>query len=174
MTNSLHPPSNNRALVLKAVAFVVLVAGTVGFAIPAALLWWDDGHFTIGLGRANVVGLVPLLAGAAIYLSGVVQLTMWGKGIPAPVAPTSSLVTSGLYGFVRNPMYLAAILFLSGEAILMSSGILTIYTVLLGAAYYFGVIWLEEPALVRRFGRSYENYCARVPRWVPSLSRIQI
>jgi protein-S-isoprenylcysteine O-methyltransferase Ste14 len=154
---------------IRSVAFVVVVAGTVGIAIPWGLVAWADGRLALGLGKARLVALAPTIAGVAVYLASAVHLTVRGNGIPAPVDPTRNLVVSGPYGLVRNPMYVAGSLFFCGLAVLADSGVLLLYALLALVVYYPVLVRLEERALRHRFGRAYDAYCARVPRWLPSL-----
>jgi protein-S-isoprenylcysteine O-methyltransferase Ste14 len=151
----------------KLLAFLLFYVGTVTLVVPTFLLWWADGRWSLGLRQVRYVGLLPLIGGIVLYLLCSIQLVVRGKGTPAPLEATSRLIESGPYAMVRNPMYLAAALFFLGQAILMDSGILLIYSSLMIFAYHLGVIWLEEPALARRFGARYAAYCARVPRWLP-------
>jgi protein-S-isoprenylcysteine O-methyltransferase Ste14 len=68
---------------------------------------------------------------------------------------------------MRNPMYVAVLLVVIGEAILFRSLLLAGYALLLGAAFHAFVVFVEEPQLARRFGASYETYVHTVPRWLP-------
>jgi protein-S-isoprenylcysteine O-methyltransferase Ste14 len=150
---------------LKLTVFILLYVPTVAIAIPALLLWCSDGRFGLGLGHAKYLGLLPVSIGIALYLFCSFILLVQGMGTAAP--STRSLVVAGPYSRVRNPMYLAAIFFFWGEAIFMDSELLICFTLMMMLIYYVGVIWLEEPALLRRFGTSYIAYCERVPRWLP-------
>jgi protein-S-isoprenylcysteine O-methyltransferase Ste14 len=77
------------------------------------------------------------------------------------------LVARGLYGFVRNPMYVGVLLAMDGQALLFGSLATLWYA--LGAALFFHlfVVCYEEPTLRRQFGESYTEYCQSVPRWIP-------
>lgn len=161
--------ASSRSRALRSTAFVVLVAGGVGVAIPTLLLYLADGRLALGLGKARLLGLIPILAGAAVYLACVVQLTVRGIGIPAPMEPTRVLVVSGPYALVRNPMYVAASLFFAGIAVLADSAILLFYGLIVISIYYPWLVCLEERALAQRFGAAYTDYCGRVPRWLPTL-----
>jgi protein-S-isoprenylcysteine O-methyltransferase Ste14 len=68
-------------------------------------------------------------------------------------------------------MYLAAAVFLFGEAAASSRGILFAYAAAVTACYHPAVIFIEEPALRRRFGDDFDRYCAQVPRWLPRVSQ---
>jgi protein-S-isoprenylcysteine O-methyltransferase Ste14 len=156
---------------LKLLLFLLFFVGSIAIGIPILLLWWADGRLALGLGTLRYGGLMLMAAAIMLYLVCSIQLLIQGQGTPAPLEPTRLLIETGPYALVRNPMYLSAILFFSGQAILMDSGILALYSLLMLLIYYFAVIWLEEPALTRRFGALYTAYCTRVPRWLPSVVR---
>ena len=80
------------------------------------------------------------------------------------------LVRAGPYQWVRNPMYIAGFLMISGEAILFHSLLLVGYMLLIGVVVHLFVVLYEEPSLRRRFGESYETYLRTVPRWLPRFS----
>ncbi len=78
------------------------------------------------------------------------------------------LVATGPFSYVRNPLYLGNILLWTGFAI--SAGLLwlaPVIVVLLALEYHAIVCW-EEGLLAERIGEPYRQYCARVPRWLPS------
>jgi protein-S-isoprenylcysteine O-methyltransferase Ste14 len=77
------------------------------------------------------------------------------------------LVDHGLYRHVRNPMYVSVASILIGEALCLRSVALAIYGAVLMVGIHLLVVWYEEPILRQRFGASYEEYCHRVPRWIP-------
>ena len=101
--------------------------------------------------------------------SAFVRFVVEGAGTPAPVAPTERLVVGGLYRYVRNPMYLAVLAAILGQAMLLARPVLVTYGVLAGAAMVAFVLWYEQPALARRFGAQYAAYRAAVPGWWPRL-----
>ena len=76
-----------------------------------------------------------------------------GLGTPAPVAPTETLVVGGLYRYVRNPMYLAVLATIVGQALLLGQPILLGYAFVVWIAFASFVRFYEEPHLTRRFGR---------------------
>jgi len=88
-------------------------------------------------------------------------------GTPVPTsAPTSALVTTGVHGLSRNPIYLGFVLFHLGLAVLLNSWGLLATLVPSLLILRFGVIAREEAYLSRKFGSAYEEYRARVPRWL--------
>jgi len=76
---------------------------------------------------------------------------------------------AGPYRYVRNPMYVGACLALAGGALVYRSWALLAYAALFLIATHLFVVWYEEPNLSRLFGVDYENYRARVQRWLPRL-----
>jgi protein-S-isoprenylcysteine O-methyltransferase Ste14 len=93
-----------------------------------------------------------------------------GVGTPAPIAPTKHLVVTGAYRYVRNPIYLAVLSIIFGQALLFADVGVALYGVgvfLLVATF---VRLYEEPTLRETYGAEYERYCAQVPPWIPSTS----
>ena len=88
---------------------------------------------------------------------------------PAPIAPTRNLVVTGLYRYVRNPIYVAVVAIILGQAVLMGDWRLIVYGALLWLFFHVFVVAYEEPTLERTFGREYEAFRAAVPRWIPRM-----
>lgn len=85
------------------------------------------------------------------------------------MAPTERLVVGGLYGYVRNPMYVAVAAIICGQALLLGRPGLYAYAACFGVAVWCFVHWYEEPVLATRFGPQYEAYRRAVPGWRPRL-----
>jgi len=117
------------------------------------------------------LGYAVAAIGAAVYVVCAREFATRGRGTPAPYDPPRKLVASGLYRWVRNPMYVGMFTILAGEALLFGSRSLAIYTVLLALGFHVRVALFEERALGRDFGDSYARYRATVPRWIPRLPR---
>jgi protein-S-isoprenylcysteine O-methyltransferase Ste14 len=94
-----------------------------------------------------------------------------GVGTPAPPAPTEQLVIRGLYRCVRNPMYLAVLAGILGQALIPGRPVLVAYAAVVAVVVASFVRWYEEPALTRRYGAQYLDYRARVPGWLPGPAR---
>lgn len=86
---------------------------------------------------------------------------------PEIVAPTRILVVSGFYRFVRNPMYVAVMALIVGQAILFASWGVALYGAIVAAAFDTFVRLYEEPTLRQAYGEQYAAYCAATPRWIP-------
>jgi len=78
-------------------------------------------------------------------------------------------VVRGLYRSVRNPMYLAVLAVITGQALLLSRPVLLGYATMAGAAFIAFVYGYEQPTLARRYGAQYEAYRRAVPGWWPRL-----
>ncbi len=92
-----------------------------------------------------------------------------GAGTPAPVAPTERLVIGGLYRYVRNPMHLAVLAGIAGQAVVLGSPELCGYDAAVAVAVASFVRFYEEPALARQLGTAYNAYRRAVPGWRPRL-----
>ena len=68
---------------------------------------------------------------------------------------------------MRNPIYLAALLVVLGEAWLFSSPLLLAYAAAMAFCFHLFVTGYEERTLARRFGPAYLEYRHAVPRWIP-------
>ncbi|HEY3140422.1 MAG TPA: isoprenylcysteine carboxylmethyltransferase family protein, partial [Acidimicrobiales bacterium] len=103
----------------------------------------------------------------AVLLHAFVRFVVEGVGTPAPVAPTEHLVVGGLYRYVRNPMYLAVLAAILGQALVLGRLVLVPYAAVVAAAFVAFVRGYEEPTLAWQFGDRYQAYRAAVPGWWP-------
>ena len=92
---------------------------------------------------------------------------MEGLGTPVPAAPPERLVVGGLFRYVRNPMYVAILSVILGQALLLGRVGVLLYAAVMWVVVAAWVRWREEPVLVRRFGADYETYRRAVPGWWP-------
>jgi protein-S-isoprenylcysteine O-methyltransferase Ste14 len=150
---------------LGSIVFFMLAPGVVAGVIPWWLTGWEVRDFWPVAVR--VVGTALIAAGAVVLAQAFVRFVREGLGTPAPVAPTETLVVGGLYRHVRNPMYLAVLAAILGQALLLGQPVLFAYAFLVWLAFASFVHFYEEPHLTERFGESYRAYRAAVPRWVP-------
>ena len=115
----------------------------------------------------RVVGVLLILLGIPVLLDSFARFAIQGLGTPAPVFPMRHLVVRGLYRYVRNPMYIALLLVVTGQALLFGSLHLLEYAAFLWLCTHLFVIGYEEPKLRATFGNEYKAFCAHVPRWIP-------
>lgn len=92
------------------------------------------------------------------------------RGTPAPAAPTETLVVTGVYRFVRNPMYLSVLSIILGQALLFGSWSLVLYAAAVLLAVVTFVKGYEEPTLTSTYGGQYLDYRRNVPGWWPRLT----
>ena len=156
---------------LGSLAFLVLAPGIVAGLIPWLLTGWRPLPPADGLGALRWAGLILLAAGLAVVLEAFARFAWVGLGTPAPVAPTRTLVVSGFYRFVRNPMYVAVSALIFGQAVLFASWGVALYGVVIAVAFHTFVLLYEEPTLHQVYGEAYDAYCAATPRWIPRLRR---
>jgi len=152
----------------SALFFLVAPGTTVGL-IPWLLTRWQVREPLPYWAPMRVLGGILLAAGLIALVGAFVRFVVEGFGTPAPVAAPERLVVGGVYRYVRNPMYVAVLAAIVGQALLLGQLGLLLYPAafwLIAAAF---VRWYEEPALTRRFGADYEAYRRAVPGWLPRL-----
>ena len=154
-------------LFLETIVFSVIVPGAVVLWIPRDVLGiWGQTSPTSWSVR-HVAAVVPLTFGLGVYLRCLWDFAARGRGIPAPIDHPKQLVVTGLYQYVRNPMYVGVMLFLLGEALFFGSPRFLLYAIAWLAFVHVNVLLYEEPNLRRKFGSSYEQYTSAVHRWIP-------
>jgi protein-S-isoprenylcysteine O-methyltransferase Ste14 len=156
---------------LGSLAFLVLAPGVVAGLIPWLITGWRRLPPSDLPGVLRWTGLIVIAAGLVVVLEAFARFAWEGLGTPAPVAPTRTLVVSGFYRFVRNPMYVAVTALIFGQAVLFASWGVAIYGVIIAAAFDTFVRLYEEPTLGRAYGEEYAAYCAATPRWIPRFRR---
>jgi protein-S-isoprenylcysteine O-methyltransferase Ste14 len=149
--------------------FFLLAPGVVVGLIPWLLTRWQARDPVPYWAPMRVLGAILLVAGLMVLIRAFVRFVMEGLGTPAPIAAPDRLVVGGVYRYVRNPMYVAVVATIVGQALLFGQ---------LGLLIYAAAVWLlvaafvhlyEEPTLTRRFGADYEAYRRAVPAWWPRL-----
>jgi protein-S-isoprenylcysteine O-methyltransferase Ste14 len=145
----------------RALFAFVACPGTVALALPLA---WLAHESRLQLSWPPGLGL--LAVGTMGLLWCVRDFYVAGKGTLAPWSPPLHLVVVGLYGYSRNPMYVAVTLMLLGWALSFGSAGLLVYTAIVVTAFHLRVVLGEERWLARTFGEQWRQYAGRVPRWL--------
>ncbi|MBA3657717.1 MAG: isoprenylcysteine carboxylmethyltransferase family protein [Gemmatimonadaceae bacterium] len=109
---------------------------------------------------------IPLTIGALILLWCVRDFYVKGKGTLGPWDPPAHLVSTGLYKYSRNPMYIAVTLLLIGWAMGFRSQTLWVYAGVMAMMFHVRVVFFEERYLAKTHGEAFTRYKAKVPRWV--------
>jgi len=153
--------------IIGSVIFLVLAPMTIAGLVPWWITRWRMEPPLGGFGVLRIVGILLILAGIPVLLDSFARFALQGLGTPAPVFPTRHLVVQGLYRHVRNPMYIAVTAVVLGQALFLGSVRLLEYAAIVWLCFHLFVLVYEEPTLRATFGDEYENFCLRVPRWIP-------
>jgi len=157
------------AVLGSAVFFVVAPCTLAGF-IPWSITRWQLQPPFLGLELTRGLGAILILAGIPGLVDAFARFALQGLGTPAPIAPPKNLVVTGLYRYVRNPIYVAVVAIILGQGVLMGDGRLIPYGALLWLSFHAFVVVYEEPTLEQTFGKEYEAFRAAVPRWIPRIT----
>src|SRR5262249_52740947 len=98
--------------------FFVFVPCVLAGLVPWWISRWEFQLWFPGVELPTFVGAALILAGVAGLVDSFVRFALQGLGTPAPIAPTQHLVVTGLYRYVRNPMYVAVAAVIFGQAVL--------------------------------------------------------
>jgi protein-S-isoprenylcysteine O-methyltransferase Ste14 len=123
------------------------------FAVPEA-----------GLLRWVIAGSL-ILIGLALAAAGIRNFSRAATPVPT-YQPVRALVTTGIHGWTRNPIYLGMFLVYGGIGVAARSPWTLILTLPLAITIRYGVVAREEAYLERRFGDAFRDYKARVRRWL--------
>jgi protein-S-isoprenylcysteine O-methyltransferase Ste14 len=106
-----------------------------------------------------------ILIGLGFAVAGIGNFSRAGTPVPTN-EPTRALVTTGIHGWTRNPIYLGMFLLYGGIGIAARSPWTLVLTLPLAITVRYGVVAREETYLEHRFGDAYRDYKARVRRWL--------
>lgn len=151
---------------------LIYATAFIGFwliAVPARLLAGAGQSIPQSVGVPQALGIGVTATGALLVAWCIGMFVFVGRGTQAPFDPPRRLVVSGPYKIVRNPMYVGAVLAMSGAALYYSSWALFVYAVIVMAVTHLFVVIYEEPTLRSMFGDDYSMYCQHVGRWAPHL-----
>jgi protein-S-isoprenylcysteine O-methyltransferase Ste14 len=155
---------------LGSALFLISAPGVVAGLVP----WWISGWKVqppfFGFRFVRVLGFLLIATGVSVLVESFARFALQGLGTPAIVFPPRHLVVKGLYRHVRNPMYLAVVAIILGEAMVLGDPPLLLYCALVWLFCHLFVLAYEEPTLRKTFGAEYDAFCANVPRWIPRLS----
>jgi protein-S-isoprenylcysteine O-methyltransferase Ste14 len=156
-------------LALKNVVFAIVVPGFVAGWAPVAIAGGFERVRAFGL--PQLAGSAVLAAGLTLLLTAIAYFGAVGHGTPAPFDPPVRLVVRGPHRYVRNPMYLGAVVAVLGWALWFESAAVALYAAAVWLGFHVFVLAYEEPTLRRLFGADYDAYRAAVRRWIPGRPR---
>ena len=146
--------------------FFVVAPGVVVGLLPWWITRWELRPAPTPI---RILGGLLLAVALPVLVGAFLRFVRDGLGTPAPVAPTERLVVTGAYRHVRNPMYVAVVSAIVGQALLLGQPVLLAYAALVAVLVVSFVRLYEEPVLLRQFGDEYASYRRAVPGWVPRL-----
>lgn len=139
----------------------------------AAVLLQLDRIWLEPLPKEYEIAAWPLfIIGSSLIISSAYTLLKLSGSTGAPGDPTRKLVTTGLYRWMRNPIYAGDALLLFGIAFFARSIILLLVAIFFLPCIDLFVRLVEEPRIERRFGEDYIKYKQSVPRWIPRISKL--
>ena len=118
-----------------------------------------------------IIGLVITITGQAIR-GATIGLAYIIRGGKEGKVYAEELVTTGIFNHCRNPLYVGNILMLLGVGVLSNSLLYVAVIMPLFMVIYQAIVLAEENFLRNKFGDSFNQYCSRVNRWIPSLKGI--
>jgi protein-S-isoprenylcysteine O-methyltransferase Ste14 len=143
----------------------VIFLGYLALAFVLAYFWpWEFIGDALERDSRIALGAAMALAGLVLIIVAFVQFRRAGTNIET-WRPTQAIVTRGLYGYSRNPIYVGQTLIYLGLTVLgdnLWALILLVPTLMM---IRYGVIAREEAYLERKFGVAYIDYKDRVRRW---------
>ena|SRR5687768_4797824 len=152
---------------LGSLLFLVVAPGTLAVLIPYWITGWPKPDAPPLL---QAVGALLIAGGLLLLLECFGRFALQGRGTPAPIAPPERLVVTGAYRRVRNPMYVAVVGMILGQAALFGDLQLLAYAAVVWLGFHIFVLAYEEPTLRRSFPDDYAAFFAAVPRWLPRLT----
>ena len=153
--------------IIGSAVFLVIAPGFVAGLVPWWISHWRLEAPFFGMPLFRLAGCALILMGVAGLLDSFVRFAVQGLGTPAPVFPTRHLVITGLYRYVRNPIYVAVVSTILGQGLVLGNLTLLEYGGLVWLLFHLFVLVYEEPTLRASFGSEYKKFCAEVPRWIP-------
>ncbi len=112
----------------------------------------------------TVTGILFIISGILICLRAMYVLAK-KKGTTTLAFKAKGIVKEDIYSRVRNPIYVGVILILIGETLIFPSLYMLLYTLTLFLSLHLWLIFVEEPFLQKNFGKEFEEYKRKVPRW---------
>src|SRR5215831_3630189 len=131
---------------LGSLVFFIIAPGTILGLIPWSFTHWHIGPPLLGIDVLRWVGVALIVLGLLPLLSSFVRFAWDGLGTPAPIAPPTNLVVTGFYRRVRNPIYVALLIILLGEALLFGDERVAAWGVLFWLFTFAVVVIVEEPS----------------------------
>jgi protein-S-isoprenylcysteine O-methyltransferase Ste14 len=136
-------------------------------AIACLLQWLEPLGLLIHVGQSLriVAGMALFAGGGAMMFAGQRAMLRHGTHVN-PLRPTTALVTDGVFGHTRNPLYVGIFIAFSGTALVFALDWELVLIVPACILLHFAVVRREESYLEQKFGDAYRRYETRVPRYL--------
>jgi len=155
---------------LKTIFFILLVPGFLLGVVPVFVIPKIPG-IGIPTGSWNWSAIPFWIAGITAVIWCAADFVRKGNGTPVPLDPPRELVVSGLYQYVRNPMYVGVLLIQVGNVLWFGTLAQAVYWFFLFIGFNLFIRANEEPSLRKTFGEAYQVYYQSMPRWFPHVKR---
>ncbi len=152
---------------IKTLLYMGSMHGFFTYYFPWQLASHDPGVVNTDIVRW--LGIPLWLTGTLLILYCSIVIIRRGLGTPAHLDPPKTLLVTGPYRYLRNPIYLGSLLIQLGTILWFGSTLLLPYFLFFIIAYHILIVFFEEPVLHKMFGAVYEEYVKEVPRWIPKL-----
>jgi protein-S-isoprenylcysteine O-methyltransferase Ste14 len=156
--------------IIGSALFLIVAPGFVAGLVPWWISHWRFETPFLGTPLIRFAGATLIALGITGLLDSFVRFAVQGLGTPAPVFPTRRLVVTGLYRYIRNPMYVAVVIAILGQGLIFGNMALLAYGGLVWLLFHVFVLVYEEPTLTASFGPEYTLFRTGVPRWIPRLT----
>lgn len=156
-------PAGDTPGVIAPPPLIALGAVLIGLALdwlaPAYIL-----TVLLSLETRLPIGLLLIVCGCLLAYGGFRSFGRAGTEVN-PYRPSSMLATTGVYAYLRNPMYVGLGLVVGGIGIALASDWILVMIVIAALIVHFGVVLREERYLTAKFGAAYARYCEAVSRY---------
>ena len=98
---------------------MVIARGVVAGLVPWLISGWHEQPPLVAVPASRPIGMILIALAIPALLDSFVRFAIEGLGTPAPAFPTRTLVLRGFFRFVRNPMYVAVVLIVLGQGLLL-------------------------------------------------------
>jgi protein-S-isoprenylcysteine O-methyltransferase Ste14 len=138
--------------VVGSAIFLVIAPGIVAGYVPWRISRWHVEAPLLGISSLRLVGVLLIAAGLTVLLDSFARFALQGLGTPVPIFPMRHLVVSGLFRYVRNPMYVAVVKLILGQGLFFGSILVLEYGIAVFMGFYFFVLIYDEPTLMKSYG----------------------
>jgi protein-S-isoprenylcysteine O-methyltransferase Ste14 len=152
----------------KAILFLLLIAMFIFPLIFAFSDWLNSVNYTLPA-WAGWLGILILLGALYVFWRAHADLGLnWSPTLE--IREKHELITKGIYGIIRHPMYASQWLWVIAQPLLLQNWIAGWVNLLVFIVFYFVRVKAEEQLMIERFGDEYRAYKKKVGAVIPKLS----